>query len=344
MIRLRSWFWPLQVFFWFLLGAVNFFAQYFYSGFELKLAVLNFTGLSLGGLISSTLYRAYLSRKKLDFKIRWPKVILYVLGSALLQSLFWMMIMVLLSWPFAKTYNINFFKILLNLAPIYIIILTWDLVYLGYHLIRTYHQTEVEKWRLESEFQKAQLGALKSQVNPHFMFNAINNIRALILENPVLAREMLTKFAEIFRHSLQYTNEKVITVGEELNILNHYLEIHKLQFEDRLQYTINKQEHLENETIPPLILQLLVENSIKHGISMSNNGGAIYIDIFKDQDILTLEVKNTGSLLARSRLEGNLGIGLQNVRERLLLTYGPAAKLDIMEEFPFVVVTICIKK
>lgn len=341
-MKIRSWFWPLQLLVWFVIGGVNFCAQYFFGRLDLTLAVLNFTGLSVGGLISSTLYRYYFRGVKL--KIRWKGIIFHVLASSLFQSLLWMLIMLLLSWPFAKTYSINFVRGLLNLVPIYIIILAWDLIYLGYHLILTYHQNEVERWKLESEFQKAQLGALKSQVNPHFMFNAINNIRALILENPVLARDMLTKFAEIFRHALQYTNEKLITIGEELHILTHYLEIHKLHFEERLTYCINLQENLQNQMIPPMVLQLLVENSIKHGIGLSEEGGEIFIDIYKQQTNLILQVKNTGKLSSGTNLEGSLGIGLQNIKERLLLTYGNHAKLDIAEESSFVVVTISIDR
>lgn len=197
---------------------------------------------------------------------------------------------------------------------------------------------------LESEFQKAKLGALKSQVNPHFMFNAINNIRAMILEDPVLAREMLTKFAEIFRHALQYTGEKLITIKEELGILTHYLEIQQLQFEGRLRYKISAEEHLLNEMIPPLILQLLVENAIKHGISLDEKGGEIFIGIGEHHNTLILEVKNTGTLASRSGLEGRLGIGLKNIGERLSLTYGTAAKLDIREEAPFVIVEIKIQR
>jgi len=344
MIRLKSWFWPIQLLFWLLIGGVNFCAQYFYSGFDFTLAVLNFTGLSLGGLISSTLYRLYFHKNQLDYKIRWPKLILHVLGSALLQSLLWMLIMVVLSWPFANTYHISLGKVLINLAPVYILILAWDLGYLGYHLIRTYHRTEVYKWMLESEFQKAKLGALKSQINPHFMFNAINNIRALILENPLLAREMLTKFAEIFRHTLQHTGEKLISIKEELGILINYLEIQQLQFEGRLRYVIDAQEHLLNEMIPPLILQLLVENAIKHGISLNEKGGEIFIDISEHNNTLILEVKNPGSLASGSCVEERLGIGLKNIVERLSLTYGGHAKLDIREEAPFVIVVIKIQR
>lgn len=342
--KLRFRFWPFQVVFWVIVGAVNFIAQHIVAGFALKLAILNLVGLSLGGFMATWLYRSYLKRKKLDFKFGGIQLMRSILGAALLQSLLWMLFMLLLSWPFAKQFSINFIQVLMNLIPLYIITLVWNLFYVGYHLIRKFHTNEVEKWKLESEFQKAQLGTLKAQVNPHFMFNAINNIRALILENPILAREMLTKFAEVFRHSLQYSNEKLITINDELEMLSNYLEIHKLQFEEKLQYSINIADNLRTETIPPMMLQLLVENSIKHGISMNQKGGEIRIGIFKTDDTLHLSVKNTGSLQNHAHLEDSLGIGLHNVKERLMLTYGAAAKLELREEFPFVIVNVLIKK
>ncbi|KQC01555.1 sensor histidine kinase [Pedobacter sp. Hv1] len=342
--KLRFRFWPFQVAFWFIIGGINFVAQYFVAGFTFKLAVLNLVGLALGGFMATWWYRSYLKRKKIDFRFGGPSLIRSILGAALLQSLLWMFLMLLLSWPFAKQFSISFIQVLVNLVPLYIITLVWNLLYVGYHLIRKFHTYEVEKWKLESEFQKAQLGTLKAQVNPHFMFNAINNIRALILENPILAREMLTKFAEVFRYSLQYSNEKLITIKDELEILINYLEIHKLQFEEKLKYSINIDDSLQTETIPPMMLQLLVENSIKHGIGMSQKGGEIIIDVFKTDDTLHLSVKNTGSLQKHVHLEDNLGIGLQNVSERLMLTYGGDAKLEIREEFPFVVVNVSIKK
>lgn len=341
---LRFRFWPLQLAFWFAIGAANFIAQYVIAGFALKLSILNLVGLSVGGFLATALYRTYLKKKKLAFKFSGPRLMIVILGAALLQSLVWMVFMLLLSWPLAKQFNINLIQVLLNLIPLYIIALVWNLLYVGYQLIRKFHTNEVEKWKLESEFQKAQLGNLKAQVNPHFMFNAINNIRALILENPKLAREMLTKFAAVFRHALQYNNEKVIKISDELEILINYLEIHKLQFEEKLQYSINIAPHLESETIPPMLLQLLVENAIKHGISMHKEGGEIVIDIFKREDTLHLSVKNTGSLQIHAQLEDSLGIGLPNINERLLLTYGETAKLEIREEPPFVVVHILIKK
>lgn len=344
MTNLRFRFWPLQIAFWFVIGAANFGAQYFGAGFALKLAMLNLVGLALGGLMATSLYRSYLKRKKIELKVAGPRLIISVLGSTLLQCLLWMGFMLLLSWPFTGQFKIGLVPILLNFVPLYIIALVWNLIYIGYHLVRKFHTNEVEKWKLESEFQKAQLGALKAQVNPHFMFNAINNIRALILENPSLAREMLTKFAEVFRYSLQYSNEKLITVADELKILESYLEIHKLHFEEKLQYSLNVNDGLRAETIPPLVLQLLVENSIKHGISMNKEGGQININIYKKGDAVCLSVQNTGSLQTQANLEESLGIGLNNVRERLLLTYGAKAKLEIKEGFPFVTVDILIEK
>lgn len=344
MIKSTSWFWTLQITFWFLVGGVNFCVQYFAGGFAPTLALLNMTGLSFGGFCCTLAYRSYIKRRKFDFNISRLKLIGHILVSVLIQSFAWISFMVILSLPFIEKYNISLVKILLNLIPVYVIALSWNLVYLGYHLVRNFHKSEVEKWKIDSEFQKAQLGALKSQVNPHFMFNAINNIRALILENPTLAREMLTNFADIFRHSLQYSNEAQITLNEELEMINSYLQIHKLQFEEKLQYLIKVDPLLERETLPPMILQLLVENAIKHGISKNKKGGEISITINKIDETLYLSVKNTGTFKTGPNIDGNLGIGLQNIRERLMLTYGQKASLSFTESPPFVTICISITK
>ena len=172
----------------------------------------------------------------------------------------------------------------------------------------------------------------------------MNNIRALILEDPTLAREMLIKFADIFRHSLQYSGEKLITVTEEIYILTRYFDILKLQYEDKLHYTIVSDDEALQKSIPPMILQLLVENSIKHGIALTKEGGIVAVEVSSKKGELLLRVKNSGTLQVKNTLEDSLGIGLNNISERLSLIYPGKAKLMISEEPPFVIVNILIKE
>lgn len=343
-MKQKSWFWALQVLVWLIIGLINFSVQYFAGHFSATIAVLNFTGMAVGGFIVTSAYRFFLKRQPFYLRLKPGRFILTLLATGLLQSFLWIGFIYLITLPFAAKLSINFLPLMFNLAPLLTIVLAWDFVYMSYHLIRRYHTNEVEKWKLEAEVQKAQLGALKSQINPHFLFNALNNIRALILEDPTLAREMLIKFADIFRHSLQYSGEKLITVTEEIYILTRYFDILKLQYEDKLHYTIVSDDEALQKSIPPMILQLLVENSIKHGIALTKEGGIVAVEVSSKKGELLLRVKNSGTLQVKNTLEDSLGIGLNNISERLSLIYPGKAKLMISEEPPFVIVNILIKE
>jgi sensor histidine kinase YesM len=339
----RTWFWPIQLATWFLVALINFSLQYS-IGVPPFFLYLNVIGMAFGGLLVTTSYRFYLKKKNNKFNLKASKFIGFLLLSAFLQSISWLIFVVLISLPFQKTHAINLIAITTNIIPFFVLTLIWNVIYLGYHLLKQYHQTEVERWKLESAIQKAQLGALKAQINPHFMFNALNNIRALILENPSQARDMITRFSELFRYALQHSEDKEATAAAELNILNQYLELLKIQYEDKLRYTIDADEHLLDELIPPMVFQLLVENAVKHGIGLSSKGGEIWISLKKLESRLILSVKNTGNLQQSNNLEESLGIGLNNIKERLKLLYGDKAFLLMKEEANFVTVTISLEK
>lgn len=344
--KTNSWFWPLQITVWTITGLLNFLVQHFNQQvhFVGLVTYLNAVGMITGGLLVTSAYRYIIKKDSAPFKLQAGKFILSLLGATLLQSICWVILISLLFMPFYGFRLGLFIELAISLVPLCCLLLIWNLVYLSYHLMRRYHQTEIEKWKLEAEVQKATLGALKSQINPHFMFNALNNIRALILEDPQLARQMITKFSEIFRYALQQSEEREITVAEELRVLNQYLELVKMQYEEKLKYRINADDNVANEVIPPMILQLLVENAVKHGIALNTRGGEILIDIRKEQNQLVLNVKNTGTLKNKNELEESLGIGLKNITERLKLLYNDQASLQMSEEAPYVSVTIHIKK
>ncbi|WP_158827383.1 sensor histidine kinase [Mucilaginibacter lacusdianchii] len=338
----RSWFWPVQIGCWLLIGFLNWLAQYSSGNFSSFNLYINVAGVVAGGLLVTSLYRAYLKKRRSNLKIKAARLIAFLLVSAFVQASVWLLILIIMLLPFKERSSLGAMPIFYNIIPLTGIMLAWDLVYLGYNLLRRYHTSEVEKWQLEAEVRQAQLGTLRSQINPHFLFNSLNNIRALILENPSLARQMLTKFSEIFRYALQYAEGREISVADELNIIEQYLELLKIQYEEKLHYVINANEEALKERIPPMVLQLLVENAVKHGIALQVGGGLIAIDIQRAGSGLTLKVKNTGTLQQKNNLEDSLGIGLNNVKERLRLLYAGKASLSIEEQAPFVLVTICI--
>jgi two-component system LytT family sensor kinase len=336
-------FWPVQVGCWLLVGLINYLAQAHFP-IPAIIKLLNVVTLAGGGLLITSVYRFYLKGKQNKFRLNAGRIILTLLGSVLIQSIIWLLLICLTFWPIHAKYHISYIQLSYNIIPLTGLILCWNLAYLGYHLLNQYHTTEIGRWKLEADMERASLGVLRSQINPHFMFNTLNNIRSLILENPAQAREMITSFSELFRYTLQHSDDKEVLIREELTILKQYLDLVKMQYEDKLHYHINIDEDALTKKIPPMVLQLLAENAVKHGIALSNTGGEIIIDITCLDHQLNLSVKNTGSLRKKNDLEDSLGVGIKNIRERLNILYGNCATLTIEEKAPNVIVTISIRE
>ncbi len=339
----KSWFWIVQCSTWVIVGIVNYSGQSISLDIPKTLLWLNMAGTSAGGFLVTSAYRFYLKKQGISFNLRAGKFIQILIFSTLIISVCWLILIVILFLPVINQYHIKLPILILNLVPLTFMALAWVVIYMIYHLLTEYHQAEIERWQLEAEVQKANWGTLKAQINPHFMFNTLNNIRALILEDQQKARVMITRFSDLLRYALQHSEEKEITVKEELGILRQYLELVKLQYEEKLQYDIDADELVLTETIPPMILQLLVENAVKHGIALLPNGGEIFVRAEKKAGGLCLMVKNTGSLRQKNELEDSLGIGLNNIKARLKLLYNGRATLQITEEEPFVMVRINLK-
>ncbi len=207
------------------------------------------------------------------------------------------------------------------------VFLLWSVIYFGLHYFRHYRHAEVDKWKLEARAETARLKALKLQLNPHFFFNSLNSVRALIAEDPERAQRMVTRLARLLRSTLQVDDVKTVPLEEELSTVHTYLELEKVRFEDRLQYQIDATEEALQRPVPFLLVQTLVENGIKHGISTRQHGGVIEIVAEVRDDVLRLRVSNPGTLDSE---EG--GVGLDNARERLRLLFGEEASLTLEEE------------
>jgi LytS/YehU family sensor histidine kinase len=223
-----------------------------------------------------------------------------------------------------------------------LIILTWNLIYFTIHYFNNWTQAEVEKWKLAAEIKDAQLGSLKSQIKPHFVFNTINNIRSLILEDKEKAREMLLNFSDLFRYALKNSDQSKAKLEDEIEIVKQYLELVSIQYEDKLQYSISVDEGMEAVLMPPMMLQLLVENAVKHGISQFKEGGSIIVDVKQLDEEINIRVKNTGNFNTTSSLGDQLGVGLKNIRKRLELIYNGEASIAMDEVGDKVVASIKI--
>jgi two-component system, LytTR family, sensor kinase len=204
--------------------------------------------------------------------------------------------------------------------------LFWSLIYFGFHFLENYKRTEIQNLRWEATSKDIELNKLKSQLNPHFMFNSMNSIRALIDEDPSKAKEAVTKLSNILRNSLLINKNKEIPLEEELKIVHDYLDLEHIRYEERLQYQFNVDKETLTKNVPPLIVQSQVENAIKHGISKLPSGGKVQVNAKINGDKLNLEIINTGQM---SNGPTETGFGLSNSKQRLELLYGAKAEITI---------------
>lgn len=218
----------------------------------------------------------------------------------------------------------------------------WIVWYLIWSFMNLYREVKAEKIKnaeLQANLKESQLNTLKGQINPHFMFNSLNNIRGLMLEDVDRARNMLTNLSETLRYSLTKSNVNSIALEDELEMVENYVEISKIQFEDRLQFETNIDDTSLNKQIPPMIIQMLVENAIKHGISKLKSGGKVSLKTVVKNDSLHIEVANSGTLQSNKT---STQLGLQNIKKRLELLYGKSATFNLNEIEKQVVATIKI--
>jgi two-component system, LytTR family, sensor kinase len=188
----------------------------------------------------------------------------------------------------------------------------------------------MEAARLGEQLSRAQLGALRRQMEPHFMFNTLNAISGLVRDNRNDdAVGMIAGLSEFLRRVADDSGRPQVTLAEEVEYLRRYVEIQKVRFAERLQVSVDIPAELLRAQVPNLILQPLVENAIKHGISKRVQGGAIEVAASRAVGVLTLSVYNDGPLLPANREATGPGIGLSNLRTRLQILHGTAFDLAL---------------
>ena len=209
-------------------------------------------------------------------------------------------------------------------------IIPWTLIYYFYHYIEKSRKQQIDTLRLESLVRELELKTIKAHINPHFIFNALNSIRALIDENPSRARTAITELSNILRSSMQAEKLETVTFEKELNIVKDYLALEHIRFEDRLRIEYDIDEDTLNQPIPPMMLQTLVENAIKHGISKQVSGGSVKITSDFKNEFHELVIENTGRLNGEINPNSD-GFGLASTKNRLQLLFGDKANFNIKE-------------
>ncbi len=202
----------------------------------------------------------------------------------------------------------------------------WATGWLSVHAVSRFREGELSRLRAEAAASALELDALRARLNPHFVFNALNNLRALINEDGERARLMVTQLSNTLRHALDHGNANSVSLRRELEVVDDYLAIEKVHYEERLQIERDVDDAALDANLPPMLLQLLVENAIKHGIACTPGGGRLRLRATRDAGTLRVVLENPGRLQQHSRAHG---VGLNYLRNRLAQLAG--ARFDLVE-------------
>ena len=288
------------------------------------------------GIGISHVYRVLLLRTRILEQNLSLQIIAILFFSLVKSILFFLTAMAL--WKlFELTTEFKVVFILESIINFTVIFCIWNIIYFGFHYFQNYKRSEIDSLRYLAASKESQLMSLKSQLNPHFIFNCLNSIRALIDEDPLKAKDSVTRLSAILRSTLMLNKRKEVKLKEELELVRNFLDLEHVRYEDRLSYTIEADPSMMDVLLPPFIIQSQVENAIKHGIAAIPGKGRISVRVFPEAEHLHIAVSNTGKL---SHNEPLTGVGFRNSLQRLELLYGEQSQIHIREEGDFVIVDI----
>lgn len=289
----------------------------------------------------AVLYYRYLYKTRQWNQFNTGKNILVVIGYSLVSGLIVASLMLGLVTPFfwsdveaiVVKHNISMTTIMTQLVitnwfQTQLFVGSWIFIYISIATRQLIKATELTNLRLQNSLKEAQLANLTNQLNPHFLFNTLNNIKFTVRKDPLKSEKMITDLSDILRYSLESNKHEKVQICDELEIVKRYIDIIKVQMEDRLDFEIYVPESLYSHLIPPMILQLLIENAIKHGVDNIRHGGKVQLiaeAVLKQISFKIInDIPNTDAANIRST-----GIGLVNIEQRLKLLYGNNAAINI---------------
>jgi two-component sensor histidine kinase len=270
-------------------------------------------------------------------RAHWQRTVLVHLAASAVFSVLWMVLRSLIegwqsrgepgSMSFADAFSHALFATFFFNLLIY-----WAIISVAHTLAyyRKYAERELRTAELESSLTQARLQALQMQLNPHFLFNTLNSISSLMHQDVEAADRMIARLSELLRYALESTNSQEVPLHEELHFLDRYLEIQQRRFGDRLTVQREIQPDTLTGMVPTLVLQPLVENSIRHGIAPRARPGRILLRARRNGETLLLEVADNGVGL-QGKVEIDEGVGLSNTRARLVQLYGEAHRFEFSE-------------
>ena len=278
------------------------------------------------------------SQRRAWLEKQFGKVIPRVIGLVFVLAILSTIVLKLAMLTFQKTvFDANqMVKLALDGLTFFTLYAVWSTVYFLYHYLESYNRS----LKYEATVNEMHLNQLKSQLNPHFIFNALNSMRALVDENPSKAKVAITQLSNILRNSLIMDKKRVIAFQDELNTVKDYLALESIRFEERLNVKYDIDPDSEHFDIPPMMVQTLIENAIKHGVSNLMEGGDVHLITKVDNSGLSIKIKNSGQLVngKKAKKKGG-GYGLANTKVRLKLIYGDEARFRIFNENDKFVIT-----
>lgn len=331
MLSKLSKYWWCQICGWGVFALVNIFFAYTYDKtISERLIARLFIALSLGIPITHWMRGVIIKQKWLTLSIEKmaPRLFLIIIIGSFLYALSQLSLFGLfhLSETDGKKQVSFLNNVVLRTLDSSVILMVWVLIYYLYHSFQKNKNQEVDTFRLQSLVKELELKTIKSHINPHFIFNSLNSIRALVDENPQRARQGITELSNILRNSMQTEKMETVPLNQELDIVKDYLALEQMRFEERLKVEFDIEKNTLQQPIPPMMLQTLVENAVKHGISKQLSGGTITVLSRLANNSHEIIIRNSGVL---SDYHERTGFGLQSTVDRLNLLFGTSASFEI---------------
>lgn len=326
-IRKENLYWLCQIGGWFLFIMLELIGYLTLDGFRFGLLLNAFVNFVLG-IVLTHAYRLLLIRRG------WLNLPLYkLIPRGIIAVVLMSLLMAAVNIPMDRytfpifqriPFTVGFvFGYFFNLSKY---VLLWSLTYHLFQYWERLLEAEKERYRLEAAVKENAFHNLKTQLNPHFLFNSLNSIRTLIDINPETAKQSINRLSGLLRSSLYHGRQNTIPLKEELQTVKDYLSIESIRFEERLTTRFEVEPEANECQVPPMMLQTLVENAVKHGISLSKTGGDIHLKAHKNAQFLHIDIENTGQFKPKP---GHEGLGVENTRERLRLLYDDKAVFTI---------------
>jgi hypothetical protein len=329
MVNKNRLYWTLQIGGWVLFASTQIVSSVLAVGNITLDRIIFFLYEALLCLFVTHAFRNFLNRNKWLF-LGLPRLIPGILISVVIMSLVVYFLRVpvsLLLGFFTKEIAFDLGHILGLTASYVFIFFLWSVLYFTYQYFERYNRS----LKYEASMIEIELNNLKSQLNPHFIFNALNSIRALVDENPAKSKQAINQLSNILRNSLATEKKGLTNFEDELKTVKDYLGLESIRFEERLKTEFDIHPESQNFLVPPLMIQTLVENGIKHGISKLTAGGIIQVKTSVEGDRLKIHIRNSGHLPNNTK-RNKKGLGLKNTIQRLKLLYGTEASFKIVNE------------